>query len=678
MLGVRNWIRSRSLAVAGVVVFALTALANSPALTRWFDSADDWLHLERAQQLASGSAGALGLLLGNEGIASIRPVSEFLWLGDFLVWGWNAQGYFLTNVVALALLAALVCWFVGRESNSTAAGALSGSLVGLSVAANQPMVFLAARDDLLAALFAVAALICWRSPGRIRGPVGAGGFLLLSLLSKPVAVLLPLAFLLMRRPGEDGGLRGRALAIAPSLAALAIVGALWVQVSGSPSGLAGHVVRGPWVLSAALVNGAVPHLLSSFSRSGNPWFLLHDLPRVLFVGALAWLVFTGRSKPSWGVAAVLFGSGLLVALPFLGRAQMAGEGGRFLVLGGVGLAVLGGQIVGSHPTPRVRTRLALAGFGAALLGFVGGALPSLASPRSPAQAVWESLNELPAEPDRTVFVAMARPDRGALSLLTSPLLARRLGALPRTFLQGVPRYVVSGHGRGEVLFSAQRFSETDISAGDVVLVDSVGPEGDTHFTVEEPRVLVGGTDLALPFDSQWQLSPDPRGPWDQERREGADQATADVEVWGAWPGLDLWRALASAKGVPVHLGRRLSPIDPSSVCAARIELSLDRERRPPPRVQPLEQFAALMFSDERSPDDPDVGLLVVPYEARPGRQVLEVDLANSPAWRQHSSIQWVGVMPSNQPGTVALHSLNLQGCEAVVSAAPGPRDPDSI
>ncbi len=647
-----------------------TGVGNSPSTSRWFDTPDDWIHLDRAQQMAQNGPSEWGTLLFDDGYAGVRPLPHLLWLLDFFVWGWEAGGYFATNIGLLSILAALVCWMVGRHTGAPLAGAVAGSAVGLSVGANEPAYLLAARDDLLATVFAVLAVLAWQRREGLSGATAAGVCLCLSLLSKPVAVLLPFLFILERhRKGTAGPLQGW---LEVGVASLGVVPAMAIWGAQETSaGTVGLVWGGHWRPWDAIVMGIEPHLLPSFSRSRHPLALLHDLPRLCIFGLLLFASRRGLGKSTLCRAGlVLFLSGLLVHLPFLGADTGLGAMGRYLVLSGVGLALWVGHAVAARPEG-IRNRDGALALTAILFGFALGAMPQLSEPVSPARAVWKALDELEIGSDQKVFVALSRPDRGALSLLTSPLLARHLGYSPEVFVQGSPRTLVAGRRRGELHFSHRALARPAVSPRDIVLRDETAVDGSLVFVRSQLESSGGLGDMTIPFDDSWTFHGDPRGPLDQDPPRMGSGEIAELRTWSHLPGLDVWRSLERAPRAPVHLARRLNGLDPTAFCELRLEasvLELTHQNGAGAGPAPFQRFMTLFYSEEASPSNPSENVVLIPYSATSGRQVARVDLSISPSWQSTPRIEWIGLMAANSPADLALHSLQLVGCDGRTDA----------
>ncbi|MCO4769802.1 MAG: hypothetical protein KDA24_07195 [Deltaproteobacteria bacterium] len=650
--------RARALAVLGVV--ALTAALNAPALARWFDNPDDWIHLAQAQAVLAGDPGVLGrVLVGDPGLASLRPVPKLFWLVDYAVWGWSAGGYFLTNLLLLCALTAGVAALVARVTESAGAGVAAASLVGLSVATNQPMYYLAARDDLLAAVFSVGALLAWeRGRERLRGRSLAAALTLFALLCKPSGILIPVAMLAL---DPRGGLRARLGRLAPVLAAVGLYGVMLVAAIGLDLSrlMAGGA---PWQPLVALKNLVLPVVLPSLARSGRAPSLVHDLPRLIALSLVVIASLRTSTDRLTGAGLVVCASGALMHLPFLGTAEFVlQDSGRYLLLvvAGVGIAV--GGALGRMPST-ARKPLVWSVVAASVFGFALGALPGLSKDLGASRALFESLT---AERDAghgmdEVFVGISLPERGLLSFVTSEALARALAGSPRSFMQGTGALLLPLGDHGEIRLSKERFQSSQVGNG-TLLVDR-GALRPTFTRVTTPPPA-RGEDRTLALGAGWGFQPDPQWRATPPPVVTDDGVTVQTRSTLSW--ISLGRTLSAMVVPPSHLGRSIEPLASSSVCAIELSLTLaSAAASRGPRAAPgtPKQFAMVMFSGDQTPAHPADHALVVPLGDTRDRQTVRLELDSSPGWAAVPEIRWLGLMPSSVPAHVTIHELRLVGC----------------
>jgi hypothetical protein len=171
----------------------------------------------------SSSPGDLVSLLGSN-TGFYRPAVSWSFAADHALWGANAFGYGLTNIV-LCLAAAVTLYALARQLGLPADPALAAVGVWLFNfhAVNMALLWLSGRTALLVSLFSLATTLAMMR----RRFMVAGALALLAMLSKEEAVALPAlftAFMLLTQR------RARSLsATAPLWAALGVYAALRLQ-----------------------------------------------------------------------------------------------------------------------------------------------------------------------------------------------------------------------------------------------------------------------------------------------------------------------------------------------------------------------------------------------------------------------------------------------------------------
>jgi len=129
------------------------------------------------------------------GTVFLRPIVQWLWLTDFIAWGRNASGYYLTNVVLHALNTCLV-YALTRRVFQTSLGAMAASLLfALHPIHADSVSWISDRVDLLCALFVLISAfyyVLFRQNGN-SSYVGISiiGFAF-AVLTKESAIPLPL------------------------------------------------------------------------------------------------------------------------------------------------------------------------------------------------------------------------------------------------------------------------------------------------------------------------------------------------------------------------------------------------------------------------------------------------------------------------------------------------------
>ena len=159
-----------------------------------------------------------------------RPLINLTYLVEYHLWGLRPLGYHLTNVVthlAVCLLVLWICSMLFRDWLLSFTAALAFAVHPVH---SQSVSFISGRTDLLSTFFFLLAFALyhrWRQSGRWPTYAGVAGAFLLALLSKEVAVTLPLVLVCYEWvfPGPPGGrpfLARAARGVGPLLALLGV------------------------------------------------------------------------------------------------------------------------------------------------------------------------------------------------------------------------------------------------------------------------------------------------------------------------------------------------------------------------------------------------------------------------------------------------------------------------
>lgn len=89
-----------------------------------------------------------------------RPVPNLFWWLDYNLWGLQAFGYHLTNLLLHAINVLLVGWLARQLNLSRPIATLTAVIFALHPIHVEPVVWLSSRPDLLATLFFLLALLC--------------------------------------------------------------------------------------------------------------------------------------------------------------------------------------------------------------------------------------------------------------------------------------------------------------------------------------------------------------------------------------------------------------------------------------------------------------------------------------------------------------------------------------
>jgi hypothetical protein len=138
-----------------------------------------------------------------------RPLVLLSYAADYRVWGARPFGFHLTNVLWHALAAALVCALLMRLTSSPAASLAAGALFAALPVHVESVAFISGRTDVIATVFLLLSTQlflneCEHRTITFRLPLSVL-FFVFALLSKEVAVVLPVLFLTGEISGMTAG-----------------------------------------------------------------------------------------------------------------------------------------------------------------------------------------------------------------------------------------------------------------------------------------------------------------------------------------------------------------------------------------------------------------------------------------------------------------------------------------
>lgn len=688
-----------------LALLAAAAAVKAPALGLWFHSPDDWISLDTGQKLAALDGGALTRLFTEDtGRRSGRPVPFLLWGLDWALFKTWAPGYYGTNLAINLVSGGLVWMLAWRGTKDAAAAAVALAWFLFNGATNQGIYFLSARDDDLVTLFCLAAVVAWpRARGSTRGCIGVGVLTALAVFSKATGLVLPALLVLVDvlELGPRAALQPRRAIRAYAAPGLAILVFLPVLVglmssnsrmlsAGAQQGGPGGVVK---VVQLTLSSTLLP--FASSYRFLPP--IATDLLRLLLVVIAGGLAL--RQRQAAGRLAALGGAWLAVNLvipfPFLlsGR-NVHVEEGRYLLLPSVGVALLLAAAVGTTPSVG-RRRLAASAVGLTVLAYALFQTPRFLDDRTAAPSFRDAARAVAADlpPDGQLWVATKRVDQGLTGLISSsvfPSFVPELGARrPLVFTEGGTQAFVpeppGPHG-GAALAASDRILDLDAfdPTRDAILLDLFSRPA----PYDAPAAAWGraalplpplrpapawGVDFPAPGWSYGQLAllPDEPSPvqWTPSARPGPTGLVVDTrfplmfhELTGALAQPPFFLP-AVLEGPPVELPT-------AGYCAVEVDVAIrsrmGRDARPQPLTRPLMPtpcFAALLWTDGASFDDPFDRFVLLPACTDPGGETLTARLDTSPSWRTTGTARKLALMPASVPGEVEVRGLRLIPCE---------------
>ena len=354
-----------------VVLLALVVLSALPFLqTLHFQLVwDDPLLLGEVGRVA-GPGGVPALFASDFRLASDRPLGYYrpltttsLWLQIRDVWRTHgadvppatARALHALNLVLHMLCTVLVWLIIRRWVHDPWVAGLGAALFAVHPVHVEPVAFVSARTDLLAAVFVLGSLVCWMdagsSVGRRRVVAIAAGLVLALAgpLAKEQALLLPvvlLAWSFLLPEGKQAGTRRTRL----------VLSALWVLPVAIALALRARVMSsqpepGFGFEAASFFHTGLPALLLYVKLWILPWplngyytvdALAVRLPVVMGFAAIILLIVVavrgGRSRETMASLCVF----LVFLLPVLRLLPLGGAvaAERFLYLPSAGLALI--------------------------------------------------------------------------------------------------------------------------------------------------------------------------------------------------------------------------------------------------------------------------------------------------------------------------------------------------
>lgn len=246
-------VSSKQRAFAAGSLCVAIAVAFAPMVNAGFVDWDDRENFVDNPHLRGFDSASLGWMFTSFHLGHYQPFAWLTLAADHSLWGLDARGYHVTNVVihaltTLALLAFarrfLDAWHRGWSARRRAwAATLAAALFALHPLRCESVCWITERRDVLSGLFFVLALhswLAWLEHRKKRAYAATLALQLASLLSKAWALVLPALLWILWRAlaGRDGRLRERrvgARELAPfaSLSAVFAIVTLVAQTHGT-------------------------------------------------------------------------------------------------------------------------------------------------------------------------------------------------------------------------------------------------------------------------------------------------------------------------------------------------------------------------------------------------------------------------------------------------------------
>ena len=306
--------------MAAAVVFIAAVVFFSPVLTAGFLNWDDPFHLLTNENVQSLSLDNLRAIFTTTLEGAYMPITVLSYAIEHAIAGYSPWIYHTTNLLLHAVTSVLVL-FLGLRLRLPLAGALIAALVfALHPIHVESVAWISDRKGMLSTCFATASLLCYAGFAEERKKqqyILTGVFLLLALLSKPIAVPIPATYFvidwLRKRPWSQKML----LEKAPFFVLAGIIALVTVLAEGSEGGmeLAPNAETPPrllwfWCVAWYPIKFFLPLKLSPLYVMPPPGEHYLSAPLLwlspFFIGALLLAAFAAMNKTRWPFFGVAF------------------------------------------------------------------------------------------------------------------------------------------------------------------------------------------------------------------------------------------------------------------------------------------------------------------------------------------------------------------------------------
>lgn len=182
-----------------LLVLIITSVTFYPSLKNGFVNLDDDVYVTGNENIRSISWENINKIFTSSYFGNYHPVTMLSYLFEYHFFKHEPFGYHITNLILYLLTCILLFWLVYMLQSSLLVAFITTILFSIHPLHVEPVAWISGRKDLLCALFfwgAVISYIYYLRIGRIsKYYYFTLFFFILSLLSKPMAVTLPLVLL---------------------------------------------------------------------------------------------------------------------------------------------------------------------------------------------------------------------------------------------------------------------------------------------------------------------------------------------------------------------------------------------------------------------------------------------------------------------------------------------------
>lgn len=192
--------------ISGGIVGLAVFIAFLPSLHSGFVNWDDQQYVYENPVIRNLDLNFLKTVFTTVLVYNWHPLTMLSYGIDYALWGLDPWGYHLENIILHALNTALVFLLVLRlsreagKTNAILAGCVAGFIFGVHPLHVESVSWVSERKDVLSAFFFLLAILSYLKYSSLRKSFSYAAslvFFTLALLSKPMAVTLPAALLIM-------------------------------------------------------------------------------------------------------------------------------------------------------------------------------------------------------------------------------------------------------------------------------------------------------------------------------------------------------------------------------------------------------------------------------------------------------------------------------------------------
>ncbi|MFP4475148.1 MAG: tetratricopeptide repeat protein [Desulfatibacillaceae bacterium] len=305
--------------MAAILLATLAVAAYLRTVGFGFVNLDDLAYVDLVASMPESWPDRIALAFSRFHLTSYYPTRLVSYLLDYALWKGDPTGWHATNVALHAACTVLLYLVVLRAARTTGlaapglAAVCAGVLFAVHPASVEAVAWIPGREELLALLFTLAALLAWPARDSARGRLLALLFFLLAATSHVAAAVFPAVLVVwetaVRGRRDPPGILGRTWAfwlVGAAAVGLKLLGLLALDETGE-------------AMAYPTVAGALVHLPELLEK--NPFRYsapLGETSRVATVlavlaGNAARLILPVQSPASFGVDPVDGAPGLLVA-----------------------------------------------------------------------------------------------------------------------------------------------------------------------------------------------------------------------------------------------------------------------------------------------------------------------------------------------------------------------------